>query len=150
LRFVKRFERWPVEKLRKSAERAVGVLRREPRVRLVYLFGSCTDARTTFARDLDLAVLCIPSLSLDALMRLRADVVAEVRCPVDLISLGDASVVLAKEVADTGRCPFTASPDDEVDFITRARSVRGLQPFLEGQWRSAGRRAEERPRGSQA
>jgi len=148
---VKKLERWPVEVLREGAGRAAAFLGRDRRVRLVYVFGSAACPTSKFARDLDLAILSVPSPSLDELMRLRADVVAEARCPVDLVSLGDASVVLAKEVADTGRCLFAASPDIEVEFVTRARArYWDFKPFLEEQWRSAGRRAEERSRGSQA
>jgi predicted nucleotidyltransferase len=148
---VKKLERWPVEVLLEGADRAAAFLRRDRRVRLVYVFGSAACPTSKFGRDLDLAILCVPSLSLDELMRLRADVVAEARCPVDLVSLGEASVVLAKEVADTGRCLFAASPDIEVEFVTRARArYWDFKPFLEEQWRSAGRRAEERSRGSQA
>jgi predicted nucleotidyltransferase len=148
---VKKLERWPVEVLREGADRAAAFLRRDRRVRLVYVFGSVACPTSKFARDLDLAILCVPSPSLDELMRLRADVIAEARCPVDLVSLGAASVVLAKEVADTGRCLFAASPDIEVEFVTRARArYWDFKPFLEEQWRSAGRRAEERSRGSQA
>ncbi len=82
-------------------------------------------------------------------MRLRADLIAEARCPVGLVSARRRW--FAKEVADIGRCLFAASPDIEVEFVTRARArYWDFKPFLEEQWRSAGRRTEERSRGSQA
>jgi predicted nucleotidyltransferase len=148
---VESIRRWSIERLREAADRAVRVLRRRPGVRLIYLFGSAADPERAYGRDLDLAVLCVPPPAFEDLMKLRADVVAEAGCPVDLVSLGDASVVLSKEVADTGTCLFAATPEEEVEFVTRARSrYWDFKPFLEEQWRSAGRRAEERSRGPQS
>jgi hypothetical protein len=101
-------------------------------------------------RDVDLAIACSPRLTLVDLMRLRADAVAVAGMPVDLIDLADAGVVLAWEVAETGRCLFGRDPDDEVAFVTRARSrYWDFKPFLEEQWRLAGERLDERHRGAE-
>ena len=56
------------------AERAAALLARDPRVVLVYVFGSAAAPERPHARDVDLAVLTTPALSLDELMRLRADI----------------------------------------------------------------------------
>jgi predicted nucleotidyltransferase len=139
------------EQARQAAERAAHRLANDGRVRLVYQFGSSVDSARSAVRDVDIAVLTDPALSLVALMRLRADLVAETNAPIDLISLNDASVVLAWEVADSGRCLYARDADTETDFVTRARArYWDFKPFLDEQWRLAGERLEERRRGSQA
>jgi predicted nucleotidyltransferase len=131
------------------AERAAARLARDPRVLLVYVFGSAVAAERPRARDVDLAVLTTPALSMDELMRLRADVVEATRAPIDLISLNEAPIVLAHEVADSGRCLYARTPDVEVDFVTRARArYWDFKPYRDAQWRLAGERLAERQRGS--
>lgn len=133
---------------RAAARRAADTLAADPRVQLVYLFGSAADESRPEVRDIDLAVLSEPPLSLDALMRLRADAVAAAGgLPIDAVSLNDASIVLAHEVADTGRCLYARSPDAETEFVVRARArYWDFKPFLEEQWRLTGERLEERRR----
>ena len=115
-----------------GAERGTAVLRRDPRVRLVYLFGSSAAPHTSEVRDVDMAVLTDPPLTLDELLRLRADVIAEARVPIDLVALNDAPVVLAREVADGGRCLYARSPDDETAFVTHARArYWDFKPYLD-------------------
>ena len=146
-----RSQRLSAEEARSGAERAAQFLTGDPRVRLVYLFGSAADPGRTAVRDVDLAVLTNPPLSLDELMRLRADVVGATGAPIDLVSLNDASVVLAWEVADSGRCLYARDADAETEFVTRARSrYWDFKPFLDQQWRLTAQRLEERRRGSQA
>jgi predicted nucleotidyltransferase len=138
------------EEARAVADRAAEVLARDTRVKLVYLFGSAADPHRKLVRDVDIAVLTVPALSLDELMRLRADVVAAAGAPVDLVSLNEASVVLAQEVATSGRCLYARDPDVEMGFVTRAHSrYWDFKPFLEEQWRLTGERLEERRRGPQ-
>jgi predicted nucleotidyltransferase len=96
---------------REAAKLAARCLEVDLRVQLVYLFGSAADSKCTDVRDADLAILTAPPFSLDEILRLRADAVAAARLPIDLVSLNHASVVLAKEVADTGLCLFARSPD---------------------------------------
>jgi predicted nucleotidyltransferase len=146
-----RSQRLSAEEARIGAEHAAQILTGDPRVRLVYLFGSAVDPGRTAVRDIDLAVLTNPPLSLDELMRLRADVVGATGAPIDLVSLNDASVVLAWEVADSGRCLYARDADAEIEFVTRARSrYWDFKPFLDQQWRLTEQRLEERRRGSQA
>lgn len=134
---------------REAARRVADRLASDSRVRLVYLFGSAADEKRPRVRDVDLAVLTEPALLLDELLRLRADVVAAAGgLPLDLVSLNDASIVLAHEIADTGRCLYARSPDVETEFVVQARSrYWDFKPFLEEQWRLAGERLEERRRG---
>ena len=131
------------------AERAAGFLARDPRVLLVYVFCSAVAPDRPEARDVDLAVLTNAALSFDDLMRLRADLVDVTRAPIDLVSLNDASIVLAHEVADSGRCLYARTPEIEVDFVTRARArYWDFKPYRDAQWRLAGERLAERQRGS--
>jgi len=142
---------WARTAAQETAERVAARLARDARVRLVYLFGSTADTSRKTVRDVDLAVLCNPPLSLDDLMKLRADVVEGAGPRIDLVSLNCASVVLAREVADTGRCLFSASPDVEIEFVTRARArYWDFKPLLDEQWRLSGERLEERRRGSES
>lgn len=73
-------------------------------------------------------MLAVPRLSLAELTRLRADVVAATGVPIDLVSLNDAPVVLAKEIADGGRCLFARTLEAEVEFVTRARAAEPFSP----------------------
>lgn len=133
------------------AEQAARRLAEEPRIRLVYLFGSAVDSDVPGVRDVDLAVLGDPPLDLDELLRLRADLIAEVGGPLDLISLDDASIVLAHEVADTGICLYAEPPEAETDFVVGARArYWDFKPYLDEQWRLAGERIEERLRGAES
>jgi predicted nucleotidyltransferase len=144
------FRHVAAEGARAAAGRAAEVLVRDTRVKLVYLFGSAADPDRKLVRDVDLAVLTDPALSLDELMRLRADVVAAAGAPVDLVSLNDAPTVLAHEVAASGTCLYARDPDTETEFVTRAHArYWDFKPFLESQWRLTGERLEERRRGSQ-
>lgn len=138
-------ERLPAAEARRRADVAAAVLARDPRVRLVYLFGSAVRPEAGPVRDVDLAILTEPRLSLDELLRLRADAVEAAGGRLDLVSLNEAGVVLAWEVADSGRCLHADPPEAETDFVVRARSrYWDFKPFLEVQWRLAGERLEER------
>lgn len=131
------------------AERAAAILARDPRVLLVYVFGSAMAPTRPYARDVDLAVLTRPPLSLGDLMRLRADLVDATHAPIDLVSLNDASIVLAHEVVDSGRCLYARTPEVEIEFVTRARArYWDFKPYRDAQWRLAGERLAERQRGS--
>ena len=134
---------------RRCAERAAEMLSTDPRVRLVYFFGSGVDASATGARDVDIAILTEPPLSLDELTRRRADVVSLTRAPIDLVSLNEAPIVLAWEVVDRGRCLFARDPDIQTDFVTRTRArYWDFKPYRETQWRLVGERLTERRVGS--
>ena len=131
--------------LRQKAERAARRLSRDPRVALVFLFGSVEAPGSSPPGDLDLGVWTQPALGLDELMRLRADLALEFQAPIDLVSLNDASVVLAYEVAESGRCLFARTPDAETEFVVRARArFWDFRPYREEQWRLTAERLEER------
>jgi uncharacterized protein len=137
------------EAARDRAERAARALAADPRVRLVFFFGSAADpGRTLPVRDVDLAVLTTPALDLWARLDLGAAVAREAGGEIDLVPLNDAPVVLAREVADTGRCLYADPPELETAFVTRARMrYLDFKPYLEEQWRISGERLEERLRG---
>lgn len=64
-----------------------------------------------------------------------ADLVLGVGGEIDLVSLNEASIVLAREVADSGDCLYASDADAEVEFVTRARSrYWDFKPF----WTSSG------------
>jgi predicted nucleotidyltransferase len=142
-------ERLTVAEARRLGEHVARLLARDQRVQLVYLFGSAARGDGPEVHDLDIAVVSDPPLSLDDLLRCRADVVAATGAPLDLISLNDASIVLAWEVIDGGRCLFARDPDVETAFVTRAATrYWDFLPLREEQWRLTGARLAERTRGS--
>jgi predicted nucleotidyltransferase len=133
---------------RQLAEQAAQHLADDPRVRLVYLFGSAVDPQRPVVRDIDLAVLTDAPLAQEELLRVRADLVLAIGAEIDLVSLNDAPVVLAWEVAESGSCLYARDADAEVEFVTRARArYWDFKPFLDEQWRLAGQRLKERQRG---
>ncbi len=142
-------ERLSVAEARRLGERVAQLLARDQRVQLVYLFGSAARGDRPDVRDLDIAVLTDPALTLDELLKGRADVVAATGAPLDLVSLNDASIVLAWEVIDGGQCLFARDPDVETAFVTRtATRYWDFLPLREEQWRLTGERLAERARGS--
>lgn len=143
-------ERENATRAESKAHCAAAVLARDPRVQLVYLFGSAADASVARPRDIDIAVLTNPALSLEEQLLLRAELVTAGAPGVDLVSLNDAPVVLAHEVAEHGVCLFARTLDDEIDFVTRARArFWDFQPYLAVQWKLAGERAQARRDGAQ-
>lgn len=138
----------PPAEARRAAERAAELLAEDPRVTLVYLFGSTLDPGRSAVRDVDVAVLTDPPLPLDALMRRRADLVAATGAPIDLVPLNDASVTLCHEVVEGGVCLYARTPDLETEFVTRARArFWDFKPYRDEQWRLGGERIGERRHG---
>jgi len=134
---------------RRRAEESARLLARDPRVLLVYLFGSAAQPGRGRARDLDLAVMSEPRFTVEELLKRRAELVSATGASIDLVSLNDASIVLAHEVVESGRCLYAQRPEIETDFVTRARArYWDFKPFREEQWRLAGARLEERRSGS--
>src|SRR5207244_5303197 len=88
------------------ATRAAALLAHDPRVKLVYLFGSAAEQAGARPRDIDLAVWTDPPLSLEELVRCRADLVLATKMPVDLVSLNDTPIVFPHEVVTRGRCVY--------------------------------------------
>jgi predicted nucleotidyltransferase len=141
--------RIPPEIARDRAERAARFLAADPRVKLVFLFGSAADpGRKIPVRDVDLGILTDPSLDLWDLLRLREDVALHAGGDIDLGSLNDAGIVLAHEVADTGRCLYSNPPELETEFVSRIQmKYLDFKYYLDQQWRISGERLEERLRG---
>jgi len=134
---------------RESAERAAHYLAGNPCVQLVYGFGSATQRDRATVRDVDLAVLTDPPLTLEDLTKRQADVISVTRAPIDLVSLNDAPIVLAHEIVESGTCLYARTPDAETEFVTRARArYWDFRPYRDEQWRLAGERLAERQHGS--
>jgi predicted nucleotidyltransferase len=133
---------------RRAAEQAASLLAHDRRVQLVYTFGSSVHG-TGPVRDVDVAVLTAPPFTLDELLRARADLATATGAPIDLVSLHDASIVLAHEVVEGGLCLYARTPDVETEFVTRARArYWDFKPYRDEQWRLTGQRAAERRRGA--
>lgn len=144
---MERLQRIPSAEARRRAQEAAQLLAADPRVRLVFLFGSAADPGQATVRDIDLALLTEPELSLDELLRRRADLVLQVGEGLDLVSLNRDAILLHREVAVTGRCLYAADPDLETEFVTRSQMrYFDWKPFLETQWRLMGERLEKRLR----
>jgi predicted nucleotidyltransferase len=134
---------------RRVAEHAARLLSQDPSVMLVYVFGSAVQPERDTVRDIDLAVLADSALSLDELLKRRADLVSATGAPIDLVSLGDAPVMLAHEVVEGGICLYAKTPELETEFVTRTRARHwDFKPYRDAQWRLAGERLAERRRGS--
>ena len=128
-----------------KAARAAERLTADRRVQLVYLFGSTADPAVARPRDLDLAILSDPPLSLDELLRTGADLGAATGTVVDLVSLNDAPIVLAQQIVEFGRCLFARDDDVEMEFVTRTRArYWDFKPYRDEQWRLAAERQQER------
>ncbi len=141
----------PADVARERANQAARLLAADPRVLLVFLFGSTADPDRSAVRDVDLAILTEPPLTLDDLLRLRADLILEIGPAIDLICLNTAPVVLAYEVATSGRCLFARAPELETEFVVRSiLRYLDFRYFLDQQWQSAGERLAERRRGPTA
>ena len=137
------------EEARRRAERAARSLAADPRVKLIFLFGSAADPdRKLPVRDVDLAILMDPPLEFQDLLRLRSRAVQAAEGEIDLVPLNEAGVVLAHEVAETGICLHAEPPERETEFVCRAiMRYLDFKPYLKEQWRLAGERLEERLRG---
>lgn len=99
---------------------------------------------------MDVAFLARPTLSFEEILKLQAEVSTVSGGEIELVPINEAPVVLAYEIADSGRCLFARHPGEEVDFVTRARlRYWDFKPFLEEQSRLVGERQRERLRGSE-
>ncbi len=133
------------EEARLRAERAGRFLAADPRVKLVFLFGSAADPDRRTVGDVDLAILTDQRLGLYDLLDLKADVAQSAGGEVDLVPLNDASVVLAREISVTGRCLHADPPERELEFRTRANmEYRDFKWYLDRQWKTLGERLEAR------
>ena len=129
-----------------AIERVTRVLSADPRVRLVYLFGSAARPGALAPQDLDLAISTRPPLGFAERLALQGRLQEALPgVPVDLVSLDEAPIVLAHEIVEGGRCLYARSPDDETELVTRTR-MRWFDwlPVRARQWEAAGERLEER------
>lgn len=127
------------------AERAARFLATDPRVKLVFLFGSAVDPDRKSVGDVDVAILTDRPLGLYELLDLKADVAQAAGGEVDLVLLNGASVVLAREVAVTGRCLHADPPELETEFVTRSNmEYLDFKWYLDQQWKILGERLEAR------
>jgi predicted nucleotidyltransferase len=137
------------EAARNRAECAARFLTANPRVKLVFLFGSAADPEERKSvRDVDLAILTDPPLGLYELLDLKAEVARAAGGEVDLVPLNDAPVVLAREVAVTGWCLHADPPELETEFVTRSTmEYLDFKWYLDRQWKILGERLEARRHG---
>ncbi|HEY0512514.1 MAG TPA: nucleotidyltransferase domain-containing protein [Thermoanaerobaculia bacterium] len=137
------------EEARQQAERAARFLAADPRVKLIFLFGSAADPdRKVPVGDVDLALWMDPVPEFQDFLRLRAGAVAAAGGEIDLVPLNEAGVVLAHEVAETGICLHADPPERETEFVCRAiMRYLDFKPYLEEQWRLTGERLKERLHG---
>lgn len=136
---------------RERAERAARFLAADPRVKLIFLFGSAADPdRKLPVRDVDLAVWTEPEIEFWEFLRLRDRAGDAAEGEIDLVPLNEAGIILAHEVADTGICLHANPPERETEFVCRARMrYFDFKPYFEEQWRMTGERLTERRRGLQ-
>jgi predicted nucleotidyltransferase len=134
---------------RARAERAARFLAADPRVKLVFLFGSAADPeRKIPVRDVDVAILTEPKLDFREFLGLRADAVVAAGGEIDLVPLNEAGVILTHEVAETGQCLYAEPPERETEFVCRAvMRYLDFKYYHAEQWRIVGERLEERLRG---
>lgn len=133
------------EEARDRAGRAARFLAADPRVKLVFLFGSAADPDRKSVRDVDLAILTEPRLGLYELLDLKAAVAQAAGGEIDLVPLNDAPVVLSREVAATGRCLHAYPPELETEFVTRSNmEYLDFKWYLDRQWKALGERLEAR------
>lgn len=147
---MREMPRIPPQEARARAERAAELLAADPRVKLIFFFGSAADPdRKLPVRDVDLAILTDSDLGLWERARLQERASEAAGGEIDLVPLNEAGVILAHEVAETGRCLYADPPERETDFVCRARMrYFDFKPYFDEQWRIAGERLAERQRGS--
>ncbi len=101
-------------------ERAADRLARDPRVQAVYAFGSRARGTAGPASDVDIGVLLDRRLSLGDELRLRAEVVAELRRDdIDFVVLNQAPPLLRYEVVAAGSRLFARDPEAAARFEHR-------------------------------
>jgi len=146
---VPEIQRISREEARAGAAKAAEVLAEEPSVRLIFLFGSAAgDEGADRVRDADLAVLIDPEPDIETWNRLEVAAARAAAIPLDLVPLHRATIVLAREVAATGRCLFARTPEEETDFVVDAnRKYLDFKYYLDEQFRLTGERAAARAQG---
>lgn len=137
------------EAARERAERAAWFLAADPRVKLVFFFGSAADPeRKIPVRDVDIAILADPPLEFWDFLGLQGHAEDAAGGGIDLVDLNKAGVVLTYEVADTGICLYSNPPELQDEFVCRAlMQYFDFKYYLDEQWRNTGERLRERLHG---
>jgi len=128
-------------------DRVVELLAADPRVRLVYAFGSAASSVAGPLSDADVAVLLNVPLDWDAERELRGRL--GVLVPrLDLVILNEAPPVLRFEIVTSGRCLLVRDPREQAEFeIVSLSRFLDFQPFRRIQQEYLRARVEKR-RGS--
>ena len=106
-----------IDDLQRAADRLI----RDPRVLAIWGFGSCARDEAGPRSDVDVAVLLDGELSLVEELRLRSEVVEELRRDdVDLVVLNQAPPLLRYEVIAAGRRLYARDDEFADDFEHRA------------------------------
>ena len=125
-------------------ERLVEVLATDPRVRLVYAFGSAASNVAGPLSDVDVAVLLERRLDWDAERELRGRLDA-VAPRVDVVILNEAPPALRFEIVTSGRCLLAHDPREQAEFeIVSLSRFLDFQPVRRVQQQYLRARVEER------
>jgi predicted nucleotidyltransferase len=144
---MKRYER---QVARQAAENAATILEKDPRIRLVYAYGSTEDPAREKVRDVDLAILARPPIPFEDLLNLQADLVHLTGVRVDLVALDRTPPTLRYEIITGGRCLFARDEREQAEFELNGLSrFLDFQPFRRVQQEYLRARVEKR-RGAQA
>jgi hypothetical protein len=123
------------------------ILEHDPRVRLVYAFGSHARNEAQPHSDLDVAVLLDRKLSWHEESALRAKLMGSAP-KVDLVILNDAPPVLRYEIVSDGSCLLARDADEQAEFeVTSLSRFQDFQAVRRLQQEYLRARVEER-RGS--
>lgn len=112
---------------RAAYDRLVELLAADPRVRLVYAFGSAATDVAGPLSDVDVAVLFDTRLDWDAERELRGYLAAVVPA-VELVVLNEAPPTLRFEIVTSGRCLFARDAREHAEF-----EILSLSRFLDFQ-----------------
>ncbi|HLK12295.1 MAG TPA: nucleotidyltransferase domain-containing protein [Candidatus Binatia bacterium] len=120
------------------------LLKADPRVRLVYAFGSAASGVTGPLSDVDVAVLLDAPLAWDAERELRGRLGMLVP-RLDLVILNEASPALRFEVVTSGRCLLARDAREQAEFeIVSLSRFLDFQPVRRVQQEYLRARLEER------
>jgi predicted nucleotidyltransferase len=125
-------------------DRLVELLARDPRVRLVYAFGSAARDAVGPLSDVDVAALLDARPDWDAERELRGRLAAAVP-GVDLVILNEAPPALRFEIVTGGRCLLARDPREQAEFeIVSLSRFLDFQPMRRVQQEYLRARVEER------
>jgi predicted nucleotidyltransferase len=127
-----------------SYDRVVELLAADPRIRLVYGFGSAAGGVAGPLSDVDVAVLLDSPLDWDAERELRGRLGTLVP-RIDLVILNEAPPALRFEVVTSGQCLLARDPREQAEFeIVSLSRFLDFQPVRRVQQEYLRARVEER------